>query len=48
MTLDADWGLSTEAAPSVPIFSARTFLSASEMRPTVYLRWKNDPTCRIV
>ena len=48
MCLDPDWGLSTAAAPSIPVFSVRTFLSPVEMRPTVYLRWKNDPTCRIL
>lgn len=48
MRLDPDWGLSTDAAPSVPIFSVRTFLSATEMRPTVFLRWKDDPTCRML
>ena len=31
-----------------PILSARPALSAAEMRPTAYLRWKNDPACRIV
>lgn len=48
MSPDAGWGLSTAKAPGIPIFSARTFLSAAEMRPTVYLRWKDDPTCRML
>jgi hypothetical protein len=48
MNLDADWGLSTQGARAIPIFSVRTFLSAAEMRPTVYLRWKDDPTCKML
>lgn len=48
MAPDPGWGLSTAGAPPLPVFSARTFLSAAEMRPTVYLRWKADPTCRMV
>lgn len=48
MEIDADWGLDTTRAPTMPIFSARTYLSEKEMRPTVWLRWKDDPTCRMV
>jgi hypothetical protein len=44
--MEADWNLFNNCG-SVPIFSARTFLSPCEMRPTVWLRWKDDPTCRI-
>lgn len=33
---------------TIPVFSARTFLSPAEMRPTLYLRWKDDPTCRLL
>lgn len=46
MTLDPDWRLAN-ASGRLPIFSARTFLSEAEMRPTVWLRWKDDPACRI-
>lgn len=48
MGLEPDWGLSVRSAPFIPVFSARTFLSPAEMRPTVYLRWKDDPTCRLL
>lgn len=48
MALDADWGFDTQKAPTMPIFSARTYLSEAEMRPTVWLRWKDDPTCRMI
>lgn len=48
MRLEPDWGLSTDVVPAIPIFSARTFLSPTEMRPTVYLRWKDDPNCQIL
>lgn len=46
MALDPDWGLSNGCG-RLPIFSARTFLSEAEMRPTVWLRWKGDPACRM-
>jgi hypothetical protein len=46
LAMETDWNLFNTCG-SVPIFSARTFLSPSEMRPTVWLRWKDDPTCRI-
>ncbi|MEI2776048.1 MAG: hypothetical protein V9G19_08775 [Tetrasphaera sp.] len=45
MALDPDWNL-TNRCGRMPVFSARTFLSPAEMRPTVWLRWKNDPACR--
>lgn len=45
MALDPDWGLC--GTRSLPVFSARTFLSEAEMRPTVWLRWKDDPACRM-
>lgn len=48
MCLEPDWGLSTDLVPAISIFSARTFLSPAEMRPTVYLRWKDDPSCRLL
>ncbi|MBP9185220.1 MAG: hypothetical protein KBF78_18975 [Fuscovulum sp.] len=46
MALDPDWNL-TNRCGRMPVFSARTFLSPAEMRPTVWLRWKNDPACRM-
>lgn len=46
MAMEQDWNLSN-ACGRLPIFSARTFLSEAEMRPTVWLRWKDDPTCRM-
>ena len=46
MALDPDWGLSNGCG-RLPVFSARTFLSAAEMRPTIWLRWKDDPACRM-
>jgi hypothetical protein len=47
MALDPDWNLSN-ATGALPVFSARTFLSEAEMRPTLRLRWKDDPACRMV
>lgn len=47
MAPGADWGLAFGPGASVPLFSARTFLSEARMRPTIWLRWKNDPACRI-
>lgn len=47
MAIDRDWQL-ISTCDRLPIFSARTFLSAAEMRPTVWLRWTNDPACRIL
>lgn len=44
--MEPDWNLFNTSG-SVPVFSARTFYSENEMRPTVWLRWKDDPTCRI-
>lgn len=41
---EADWGLSyghDEAC--IVVFAARTFLSPAEMRPTLWLRWRDDP-----
>ena len=45
MALSPEWGLVARGASAVPVFSARTFLSEAEMRPTVWLRWKDDPSC---
>lgn len=47
LSMDPDWGLSNPKG-HLPIFSARTFLSEAEMRPTVWLRWKDDPSCRVL
>ena len=46
MAMDSDWNLCNPSG-QVPVFSARTFLSETEMRPTLWLRWKDDPTCRV-
>lgn len=46
MALDPDWNLRNSCG-MLPVFSARTFLSAEEMRPTVWLRGKDDPSCRM-
>lgn len=48
MDIDSGWGVTARDKPIVPIFSARTFLSPAEMRPTVWLRWKDDPSCRMI
>lgn len=40
---DPDWPLKMPAAAGVPLFSARTFLGEAEMRPTLWLRWRDDP-----
>lgn len=47
MALDPEWNLSNEHG-HLPMFSARTFLSEAEIRPTVWLRWRNDPACRML
>lgn len=47
MALDPEWNLFNESG-LVPMFSARTFLSEAEIRPTVWLRWQNDPACRML
>lgn len=47
MGIEPDWNL-FNACGRLPIFSARTYLSEAEMRPTVWLRWKDDPTCRML
>lgn len=46
MALDPDWSLVSPCG-RLSIFSVRTFLSSAEMRPTVWLRWKGDPFCRM-
>lgn len=47
MELDPDWQL-VGCRGKLPIFSARTFLSPAEMRPTLYLRWKDDPAYQVL
>lgn len=47
MAMDDDWGLCGRDDTSLPVFSARTFLSETEMRPTLWLRWKDGPVCRM-
>jgi hypothetical protein len=47
MALDPNWNL-FNGCGHLPIFSARTFLSEAEMRPTLWLRWQDDPACRIL
>lgn len=47
MAVDPEWQL-FNASGRLPIFSARTFLSSAEMRSTVWLRWTNDPSCRMI
>ena len=43
--VELEWGLShQDPAARVPVFSARTFLAPEQMRPTVWLRWKADPS----
>ena len=45
---EPEWGLSpTDPEARVPVFSARTFLSPEEMRPTVWLRWNADPALTV-
>lgn len=46
MALDPDWGL-VNGCGQLPIFSARTFLAPAQMRPTLWLRWTDDPACRM-
>jgi len=48
MAPDPDWNLIPDGAPMLPMFSARTFLSPDQMRPAVWLRWRDDPACRIL
>lgn len=44
--LDEDWGLVCKDAAEVPLYSARTFLSEDEMRPTVWYSWKQGTSDR--
>jgi hypothetical protein len=47
MELDPDWGLSNGCG-RLPVFSARTFLSEAQMRPTVWLRWNEYLSRRMI
>ena len=47
MALDPDWRL-VNGCGQLPIFSARTYLTEAQMRPTLWLRWTDDPACRMV
>ena len=39
-----DWGLTLcDGATRLPLFSVRTFLGPAQMRPTVWLKWNDDP-----
>lgn len=44
---DPDWGLTRDDA-CIPTFSARTFLGPDEMKPAVWLRWRDDPAMSMV
>jgi hypothetical protein len=39
---DPSWGITREDA-CIPAFSARTFLGPDQMKPCVWLRWRDDP-----
>lgn len=47
MALDPDWGLCSRADVGILMISMRTFLGPDEMRPTLWLRWRADPACKI-
>jgi hypothetical protein len=44
---DPEWGLQ-KAGAQIPVFSARTFLGPEEMKPSVWLRWQDDPCLSFV
>jgi hypothetical protein len=46
--MEDDWGLFGRGDMKLPVFSARTFLGEAEMRPVVWIRWRNDPNCRMI
>lgn len=42
--IEEDWNLRmVDPGALVPVFSARTFLAPEQMRPSVWLRWNDDP-----
>jgi len=48
MLPEQDWGLILQdGAKRVPVFSVRTFLAPAQMRPTLWLKWKDDPTMQM-
>jgi len=47
MALDPDWRLQSPTGTGIPLYSMRTFLGPNEMRPTLWLRWRDDPSCQI-
>lgn len=47
MVIEADWRLRSRDGRGVPMLSVRTCLAPDPMRPTLWLRWRDDPTCRI-
>lgn len=44
---EPEWGLQ-QADAQIPVFSARTFLGPEEMKPSVWLRWQDDPCLSFV
>ena len=47
--MEADWDLGyANPEAQVPVFSARTYLSPDEMRPTLWARWQGDPSLRMM
>ncbi|ADE85043.1 hypothetical protein [Rhodobacter capsulatus] len=47
MAFDTDWGLTCLEPRGIPMHSIRTFLAPEQMRPTLWLRWRDNPTCRM-
>lgn len=47
VTVDDGWNLRNHDDTTLPKCSARTLLLEAEMRPTLWLRWKDDPTCQM-
>lgn len=49
MPLEEDWGLAlSDRTARIPAFSVRTFLGPDEMRPTIWAKWKGDPTLQVM
>ena len=47
--MEADWDLAyANPQAQVPVFSARTYLSPDEMRPTLWARWQGDPNLKML
>lgn len=48
MLPEQDWGLILQdGASRVPVFSVRSFLAPAQMRPTLWLKWKDDPAMQM-